>query len=78
LSRLLSAKGGDASSMNISDMAYIIQMKSPASADITQPAYQLNLLHLKVEKGEAISPHEAEWAINTANWFSKLELNSQI
>ncbi len=39
LSRILTMKGVDPSHMNISDMAYIIQSKSPGMPDITQPAY---------------------------------------
>ncbi len=78
LSRILVSKGGNPANMNVSDMAYVIQSKSPGSPDITQPAYQLNLLHLKVERGEAVSQTEAEWSISTANWFSGLVVNSQI
>jgi hypothetical protein len=78
LSRNLAAKGGNPANMNVSDLAYVIQSKSPGSPDITQPAYQLNLLHLKVERGEAITQQEAEWSISTANWFSGLAVNSQI
>ena len=78
LSRVLTLKGGDPSNMNISDMAYIIQSKSPGMPDITQPAYQLNQLHLKIEKGELVAPQEASWAISTATWFSQVEASSQI
>jgi len=78
LSRNLIAKGGNPANMNVSDLAYVIQGKSPGSPDITQPAYQLNLLHLKVERGETITQQEAEWSISTANWFSGLVVNSQI
>ena len=78
LSRILTSRGLDPSHMNISDMAYIIQSKSPGMPDITQPAYQLNLLHLKIEKEESVTQPEASWAISTANWFSQLEAGSQI
>jgi len=78
LSRNLTTKGGNPANMNVSDLAYVIQSKSPGSPDITQPAYQLNLLHLKVERGEVITKQEAEWSISTANWFSGLAVNSQI
>jgi hypothetical protein len=63
--------------MNISDMAYIIQTRSPGTADITQPIYQLNLLHLKAVKGESITLQEAEWSMNTAAWASQLTANLQ-
>ena len=53
--------------MNVSDLAYVIQTKSPGSPDITQPAYQFNLLHLKVERGESVTLGEADWSISTAN-----------
>jgi len=75
LSRILSSKGVDPSEMNVSDMAYIVQTKSPGSADITQPIYQLNLLHLKAAKGEPITAQEAEWSINTAAWVSQITSN---
>ncbi len=78
LSHILTLKGADPSDMNISDMAFIIQTKSPGTTDITQPAYQLNLLHLKVERGEPVTYQEADWAISTANWFSQLVSNSQL
>jgi hypothetical protein len=77
LSRLLRVQGVDPSNMNVSDMAYIFQTKSPGRADITQPIYQLNLLHLKAAKGEPISAQEAEWSINTAVWVSELTANLQ-
>ncbi|HXQ91535.1 MAG TPA: hypothetical protein VN739_00915 [Nitrososphaerales archaeon] len=77
LSRLLRAQGIDPSNMNVSDMAYIFQTKSPGRADITQPIYQLNLLHLKAAKGEPINAQEAEWSINTAVWVSELTANLQ-
>ncbi|HYB04419.1 MAG TPA: hypothetical protein VED17_08150 [Nitrososphaerales archaeon] len=78
LSRNLMSKGGNPANMNVSDLAYVIQTKSPGSPDITQPAYQLNLLHLKVERGESVTQPEADWSISTANWFSGLVVNSQI
>lgn len=78
LSGVVTAKGSDPSDMNISDMAYIVQTKSPGATDMTQPAYQMNLLHLKAERGEAINQQEAEWSINTATWFSQLVTSSQI
>jgi hypothetical protein len=77
LSKVVSSKGSDPSDMNISDMAYIVQTKSPGTPDMTQPAYQLNMLHLKAEKSEPISQQEADWAINTATWFSQLLSSSQ-
>ncbi len=76
LSQILRAKGADPANMNVSDMAYIIQSRSPGSPDITQPAYQLNLLHLKIERGESVTPQEAEWSLNTASWFARLESNA--
>jgi len=75
LSRILSSQGVDPSEMNVSDMAYIVQTKSQGSADITQPIYQLNLLHLKAAKGEPITAQEAEWSINTAAWVSQITSN---
>jgi hypothetical protein len=78
LSRNLASKGGNPANMNVSDLAYVIQTKSPGSPDITQPAYQLNLLHLKAERGESVTPQEADWSISTADWFSGLAVNSQI
>ena len=33
--------------MNVSDMAYLVQTKATRAPDITQPIYQLNMLHLK-------------------------------
>jgi hypothetical protein len=75
LSRILTKRGADPSNMNCSDMAYIIQTKSPGSPDLTQPAYQLNLLHLKVERGEPITQQEADWSISTARWFAGIESN---
>lgn len=71
LSKIVTLKGADPSDMNVSDMAYIIQSRSPGMPDITQPAYQLNSVHLKVEKGEAVTPQEADWSIATANWFAE-------
>lgn len=71
LSGMMTLKGADPSDMNVSDMAYIIQSKSPGMSDITQPAYQLNLLHLKVEKGEAVTAQEADWSIATASWLAQ-------
>jgi hypothetical protein len=78
LSRILRNKGADPTDMNISDMAYIIQTKSPGTPDMTQPAYQLNLLHLKAERGEAVTREEADWSLSTANWFTQLESSSHI
>jgi len=78
LSRTLVSKGADPANMNVSDMAYIIQTKSPGAPDITQPAYQLSLLHLKVEKGEPVTQQEADWSLSTANWFLGLVANSQL
>jgi len=77
LSRILRLQGVDPSNMNVSDMAYIIQTRSLGSADITQPIYQLNLLHLKAAKGEAVTTQEAEWSINTAAWLSQISANLQ-
>lgn len=73
LSRVLSLNGANPADMNVSDMAYIIQSKSQGSPDLTQPAYQLNLLHLKIERGEPVTPQEADWAVNTATWFSQTD-----
>lgn len=78
LSRALRARGADPENMNVSDMAYIIQIKSPGSVDLTQTAYQLNLLHLKVERGETVTQQEAEWSVNTATWFSEMESAGRI
>ena len=72
LATLLSATGVDLGNMNTSDMAYIVQTKATKSPDITQPIYQLNLLHLKAAQSQQITIQEAEWAINTANWLSQL------
>jgi len=71
LSKVVSMKGSDPTDMNVSDMAYIIQTRSPGLTDITQPAYQLNLLHLKSEKGEPVTMQEADWSIQTASWFAQ-------
>lgn len=78
LARVLRNKGADPADMNISDMAYVIQTKSPGATDMTQPAYQLNLLHLKAERGEIVSREEAEWSISTATWFVQLESRPQV
>ena len=78
LSGILRTKNMAHPDMNISDMAYLVQSKSPGSIDITQPIYQLNLLHLKVAQSEPVSPQEAEWAVHTANLISQLAMNSQI
>ena len=78
LSNILRSKRIEHPDMNISDMAYLVQAKSPGSIDITQPVYQLNLLHLKIAQSEVVSPQEAEWAVHTATWLSQLAINSQI
>lgn len=78
LSTLLKSTGVDLSNMNISDMAYLVQSKATGSSDITQPIYQLNLLHLKSAQSQPIALQEAEWAINTANWLSQLVATQQI
>ncbi|MHB2037554.1 MAG: hypothetical protein ACYCPW_12565 [Nitrososphaerales archaeon] len=72
LATLLSATGVDLGNMNTSDMAYLVQTRATRSPDITQPIYQLNLLHLKAAQSQQITIQEAEWAINTANWLSQL------
>ncbi|MHB1868891.1 MAG: hypothetical protein ACYCPP_08095, partial [Nitrososphaerales archaeon] len=72
LATLLSATGVDLGNMNASDMAYLVQTRATRSPDITQPIYQLNLLHLKAAQSQQITIQEAEWAINTANWLSQL------
>ena len=77
LSSLLRSRGVDPSNMNVSDMAYVFQTKSPGTADITQPIYQLNLLHLKAARGEPITAQEAEWSINTAAWISQINASLQ-
>jgi hypothetical protein len=73
LSEVLRSSGIDTSNMNVSDMAYILQTRSAGSPDITQPLYQLNLLHLKVAQSQQITRQEAEWAINTSAWLAQLE-----
>jgi len=78
LSGILRPKHIDHVDMNISDMAYLVQSKSAGGPDITQPVYQLNLLHLKVAQSQPVSTQEAEWAVNTAAWLSQLAVNSQI
>jgi hypothetical protein len=78
LSNILRSKRIKHPDMNISDLAYLVQSKSPGSIDITQPVYQLNLLHLRIAQSEVVSPQEAEWAVHTASWLSQLAMNSQI
>ncbi len=72
LASALSSLGVKSANMNISDMAYLIQSRSPGSPDITQPIYQLNLLRLRSAQSQPISPQEAEWTINIAIWLSQL------
>jgi hypothetical protein len=64
--------------MNVSDMAYLAQTKATSSPDISQHAYQLNLLHLKAVQSQQVSPQEAQWAISTASWLSQLVASGQI
>ncbi len=78
LGNILRTKNVDHPDMNISDMAYLVQSKSQGSIDITQPVYQLNLLHLKIAQSQPVSPQEAEWAVHTARWVTQLAMNSQI
>jgi hypothetical protein len=78
LSTLLRSTGVDLSNMNVGDMAYLVQSKAVGSSDITQPIYQLNLLHLKCAQSQPISQQEAEWAVNTASWLSQLVTANQI
>jgi hypothetical protein len=66
------------SDMNVSDLAYLVQSKAAKSPDITQPIYQLNLLHLKAAQSQVISIQEAEWAVNTAGWLAQLVVANQI
>lgn len=72
LASALSSLGAKSANMNISDMAYLIQSRSPGSVDITQPLYQLNLLRLRSAQSQPISPQEAEWTVNVAIWLSQL------
>ena len=72
LASALTSLGAKSANMNVSDMAYLIQSRSPGSPDITQPIYQLNLLRLRSAQSQPISPQEAEWSINIAIWLSQL------
>ena len=65
-------------SMNISDMAYLVQTKTMSSTDISQPIYQLNLLRLKVLQGGQASAQEADWAVRTASWLVQLAGSNKI
>ena len=78
LASLLTRARVDTSDMNVSDMAYLVQSKGGGTTDITQPIYQLNMLHLKAVQLQPISQQEADWAINTANWISQLISSQQI
>ncbi|MGI0090923.1 MAG: hypothetical protein ACREBS_04370 [Nitrososphaerales archaeon] len=64
--------------MNISDMAYLVQSKAARSPDITQPMYQLNLMHLKAAQLQPVTAEEAQWAISTSSWLSQLVSAHQI
>ncbi len=78
LATLLVSNGVSVSNMNVSDMAYLVQSKATGISDITQPIYQLNLLHLKGAQSQTISQQEAEWAVNTAVWLTQLVSTQQI
>ena len=78
LGSVLSSMGINSSNMNITDMAYLVQGRSPASPDITQPLYQLNLLRLRSAQSQPMSPQEAEWSVNVVTWLSQLIANRQI
>jgi len=64
--------------MNVSDMAYLVQTRATRAPDITQPSYQLNMLHLKAAQSQQVTSQEAEWALNSASWLSQLVATQQI
>ena len=78
LSSKLRSLGVDPGNMNISDMAYVVQARSPGMPDITQPVYQLNLLHLRAAQSQEVSRQEGEWAISTATWLRQVIQAAQI
>ncbi len=77
LAMLLSGSGVNLSSLNVSDMAFLVQSKAK-SPDITQPIYQLNMLNLKAAQSQSITIQEAEWAVNTSDWLAQLVSTQQI
>ena len=78
LANLLVKSGANLAIMNISDLAYLVQSRSPQSPDITQHLYNLNLLHLKAAQSEMVSKDEAEWALSTLRWLQQLSETGQI
>lgn len=78
LVNLLAKSGANLAIMNISDLAYLVQSRSPQSPDITQHLYNLNLLHLKVAQSQLVTKEEAEWALSTVRWLQQLSETGHI
>ena len=78
LAPLLKGTGANMGNMNVSDLAYLVQTKATRAPDITQPIYQLNMLHLKAAQSQQVTSQEAEWALNSASWLSQLVATQQI
>jgi hypothetical protein len=78
LATLLIGTQVDVENMNVSDMAYLVQTRATRAPDITQPSYQLNMLHLKAAQSQQVTSQEAEWALNSASWLSQLVATQQI
>ena len=78
LANLLAKTGENLAIMNISDLAYLVQSRSPQSPHITQHMYNLNLLRLKAAQSQQITREEAEWALSTVRWLLQLSETGQI
>ena len=75
---VLGSSGNVPEAMSISDLAYLIQTRAKTPTDISQPAYQLNLLRLKILQGQSPTSEEADWAFRTASWLMELSRSNQI
>lgn len=78
LASLLEKPGTNLANMNVSDLAYLVQSKSPQSPDITQHLYNMNLLHLRTAQGQLLTAQEAQWALDTVRWLVQLTQSGQI
>lgn len=67
-SQLLQKVNVNPSLMNISDMAYILERKG-FKIKVTDPAYKLNTMRLKLLANISISPSDAKEAIKLAKYI---------
>jgi hypothetical protein len=71
--------GAEPKYMNITDLAYLIQARSPSSSPQFAPSvYQLNSLRLKALQGQVVTQQEASWAVQLAAWVGQLTSSGRV